>query len=331
MQIFHSIADIAACQEQDRRPSVVTIGSFDGIHLAHRELLRRVCEQARARNAVSVAVSFEPHPLAVLAPSRMPKLLTPLPAKIDLLASTGIDRLLLIPFTTELSQWSAEMFIEQVLVAALHAKAVIVGDNFRFGHRQSGTPELLQQLGKNFSYTAEIFPKMTLRGRTISSSEIRVLLETGKLSHANRLLGRPFSVRGGIATGLGIGARQTVPTFNLDDYPGLLPVRGVYVTRTKLFSDDFSSMVESEAIDSVTNVGTRPTFGEREMGVETHLLQTLPAAAMQPAAMEIFFFHRLRDERKFDSPSALKQQIIADIDRARRYLRRARMLTEPRA
>jgi len=330
MQIFHTLDEIAACYRQDGRRSVGTVGSFDGIHRAHRALLERVSELALSNRAASVAVTFDPHPLAVLAPGKLPRMLTPGDARIELLGVAGIDRLLLLPFTRELSQCSPQQFVEEVLVRALHVHTVIIGENFRFGARQAGTPEVLIELGKQFGFKTEIFPKFEFGGRTVSSSEIRSLLEAGNIPAANRLLGRPYSIRGPIESGLGIGSKQTVPTFNLGDYPGLIPACGVYVTETRLFDASGQLHGKSQGEASVTNIGTRPTFGERPIGVETHLLAP-PSGPDLPkiTQMEIAFLYRLRDEKKFDSPSALLTQIHSDVERAHRYFRRTKR-TRPR-
>ena len=327
MQVFRTLDEIAACYRQNNRRSVVTVGSFDGIHRAHRALLERVSALARSRRAASVAVTFDPHPLAVLAPGKLPKMLTPGDARIELLGATGIDRLLLLPFTRELSQWSPEQFVDEVLVRALHVHTVIIGENFRFGARQSGTPEVLIELGEKFGFATQIFPKFELGGRTVSSSEIRSLLEAGNISAANRLLGRPYSIRGPIESGLGIGSKQAVPTFNLGDHPGLIPACGVYITETRLFDASGPLHGKLQGEPSVTNVGTRPTFGERPMGVETHLL-TPPSGPdlSRCTQMEIAFLYLLRDEKKFASPSALLAQIHSDVERAHRYFRRTKRI-----
>jgi riboflavin kinase / FMN adenylyltransferase len=328
MQVFRTLDEAAACYQRDNRRSAVTVGSFDGIHRAHRALLERVSSVALSSRAVSVAVTFEPHPLAVLAPSKLPKLLTPGASKIELLGATGIDRLLLLPFTRELSQWPPEQFVEEVLVKALHARSVIVGENFRFGVRQTGTPEALAKLGTKYDFTTEVFPKFEFRGRVVSSSEIRSLLEAGNMSAANRLLGRPYSIRGPIASGLGIGSKQTVPTFNLGGYPGLIPANGVYITETRLFDAQAQVIGPAHGKPSVTNVGMRPTFGERPLGVETHLLVSPSASeiASKATEIEIAFLYRLRDERKFESPNALLAQIHSDVERANRYFGRIKKL-----
>ncbi|HEV8612155.1 MAG TPA: bifunctional riboflavin kinase/FMN adenylyltransferase, partial [Gemmatimonadales bacterium] len=274
MEIFHSLEQIA---QPDGR-SVVTIGSFDGIHRAHQELLERVRQLAREADATSVAVTFDPHPVQILAPEKAPKLLTPLPIKLELLEQSGIDRLLILPFTRELSRWSPEQFVQEVLVKAVRAVAVLVGENFRFGHKQAGNPQVMADLGRRFQFQTEILPFMQIRGQTVSSSQIRSLLEQGKITLANRLLGRPFSVRNAIESGLGIGRSQTVPTLNLAPYFEMLPAAGVYVTWAKL-RNGIDENRKATHLRSVTNAGCRPTFGERDLGVETHLLDAYDGPA----------------------------------------------------
>lgn len=319
MEIFHSLDEIA------RRPgpSAVTIGSFDGIHLAHKELLRRVRQRAQREGWASVAVTFDPHPVAVLAPDKAPKMLTPLPVKLELLERSQIDRLLILPFTLEFSRWSPKQFVEGVLVQALRTKTVLVGENFRFGHLQAGNPEVLQQLGQRFGFSTEILEKMVLRRKVISSSQIRTLLQQGKITLANRLLGHPYIVRGPLEPGLGIGRTQTVPTFNVDIRTSLVPRSGVYITLARL------GVVERESgpaaglrkpLPAVSNVGYRPTFGRRALGVETHLLEF--SSGQEPTILDVSFLYRLRDERKFESAEQLKDQIQRDIHRAQVYFRR---------
>lgn len=333
MEILHSLEEAA----RKNGPSVVTIGSFDGIHLAHQELLRRIRKMAADKHAASVAITFHPHPVEVLRPAKAPKLITPLPVKIELMEQSGIDRLLLFPFTEEFSHWSPEKFVEEVLSKALHAKAVMIGENFCFGYQQAGRPPLMDQLGRRFGFETHVLPDMWHRKMMVSSSQIRRLLEEGRIVQANRLLGRPFNVRGPIERGLGIGSKETVPTLNLGSYSGLLPAAGVYVTWTRLVTHlgdeiagptSIAAATESQRparfLRSVTNVGRRPTFGERDLGVETHLLDPLSVSSHAPAPseMEVSFLYRLRDERKFDSAQELKAQIMRDVRRAESYFRR---------
>ncbi|OFW01632.1 MAG: riboflavin biosynthesis protein RibF [Acidobacteria bacterium RIFCSPLOWO2_12_FULL_59_11] len=324
MEIYYSLEEIA----QQSRRSVATVGNFDGVHLAHQELLRRVQERARQENAASVAVTFDPHPSKVLAPQKAPSLLTPLSVKQELLAKSGIDRLLILPFTRDFSLWSPEQFVQELLVNTLQATAVVVGESFRFGHRQTGTPAVLQELGQRWNFQTEVLPRICVRKLVVSSSQIRRLLDEGKISLANRLLGRPFSIRNRVEPGRGIGRSQTVPTLNLAPYAERLPAAGVYITWTRFpAQSDDKKGVEPQGAEpparqfrSVTNVGHKPTFGEHELGVETHLLE--PWEGEPPNNLEVSFLFRLRNERKFESAEELKQQIMKDIRGAEAYFRR---------
>ena len=290
--------------------SVVTVGNFDGVHLAHQQLLRGVVERARHLRAVGAAVTFEPHPTRVIAPERAPKLLTPLERKIRLIESLGIELLVVLPFTRELSCLSPPEFVRQVLTKRLHAAAVEVGPNFRFGHRQAGDVALLRELARQEGFGLDVLPTVEMRGERVSSSRIRELLSEGRAHLAGRLLGRPFSVAGPIVTGIGVGQKQTVPTLNLAPYEEQLPKRGVYVTHTKLGGAIY---------ESATNVGHKPTFGEHRLTVESYLLNF--SGEIDSDEMEIGFLHRLRDEVKFPSPAALKAQIQRDARRSVKFFR----------
>ena len=299
-----------------RRPSVVTVGNFDGVHLAHQRLLRSVVETARqtgqtgTTGAVAAAVTFEPHPARVLAPERAPKLLTPLERKARLIEEQGIGLLVILPFTREFSCLSPLEFVSQVITEKLRAAVVEVGPNFRFGHGQAGDVALLTELGREQGFRTEVLPAVEVQGERVSSSRIRDLLSEGRVGAAGRLLGRPFAVYGSIVQGIGVGRKQTVPTLNLAPYEEQLPKRGVYVTQTKVGRDTY---------ESVTNVGHKPTFGEHRLTVESFLLSF--SGEINEAAMEVEFLHRLRDEMKFPSPAALKTQIQKDARRSVRFFR----------
>ena len=310
------------------RSAVTTIGNFDGVHLGHQKLLRRVAERASSAGAVAITLTFDPHPAQVLAPSRVPTLLTPLPEKVRLIESTGIDLLWVRPFTEELSRMPPRDFVYEVLIRELRAVAIVVGPNFRFGHRQGGDISLLIQLGRRFGFEVEVAEAVRVRGEMCSSTRIRELVGVGRVSLAGRLLGRPFSVSGPIVSGSGIGREHTVPTLNLDHVdralagrrPRQLPKAGVYVTKT---------LVASGEHESVTNVGRKPTFGEHELTVESFLLDYRDGR-IDASEMEIRFMHRLRDERKFPDPAALKAQISRDAQRSRAFFRRLRAGRRPR-
>ena len=297
-------------------PSVVTIGNFDGVHLAHQTLLRRVVEVARPQGARATAITFEPHPIKILAPDHAPKLLTPLRRKVELIAATGIDLLVVLPFTRELARQSPLEFVRRVLVDPLHASSVHVGPNFRFGYRQSGDTEILEELGNQEGFRVEVLPMLLVRGDRVSSTRIRELLTEGQVHKANRLLGRPFSSRGPIVAGMGVGRKHTVPTLNLAPIEEQLPKVGVYVTHT---------LLAGVSHDSVTNVGFKPTFGDHRLTVETFLLDF--SGQIDEVDMEIEFLYRLRDEMKFQNPAILKVQIQED---ARRSLKFFRLLKEYR-
>ena len=291
-------------------PCVVTIGNFDGVHLAHQTLLRRVVEVGRAQGLSATAITFEPHPIKLLSPDHAPKLLTPLPRKVDLIATTGIDLLVVLPFTRELARQSPLEFVRRVLVNPLHASSVHVGPNFRFGYRQSGDTEILEELGDQEGFRVEVVPMLTARGDRVSSTRIRELLTEGHVHKANRLLGRPFAARGPIVAGMGVGRKHTVPTLNLAPIEEQLPKVGVYVTRTHL---------AGVRHDSVTNVGFKPTFGDHRLTVETFLLDF--SGQIDEIDMEIEFLYRLRDEMKFQNPAILKVQIQEDARRALKFFR----------
>ena len=318
MQLIRDITEL----REPVNSSVVTIGNFDGVHLGHHRLFRRVVERARAGGFVSAALTFDPHPSQILAPERAPKLLTTLPEKARLIEATGIDLLWVRAFTREFSLMSPERFVEELLVRDLHARAVVVGPNFRFGNRHAGDDRLLIELGREHDFEVEVVEPLIVRAQMASSTRIRELAELGCVYLAGRLLGRPFSVSGAIVRGLGIGKQQTVPTLNLAHVdqrssaqpPRQIPKGGVYVTRTR------ASGIEHE---SVTNVGRKPTFGEHELTVESFLLD-YRGGRIEADEMEIQFLHRLRDERKFPDAAALKSQIVNDAGRALSYFRRLR-------
>lgn len=290
--------------------SVVTIGNFDGVHLAHQTLLRRVVQVARAQHLLAAAITFEPHPIKVLSPDHAPKLLTPLRRKVELIAATGIDLLVVLPFGRDLARQSPLEFVRRVLVDPLRASSVHVGPNFRFGYRQSGDTEILEELGKQEGFRVEVVPMLVVRGDRVSSTRIRELLSEGRVQKANRLLGRPFSSRGPIVAGMGVGRKHTVPTLNLAPIEEQLPKVGVYVTHT---------LLGGVRHDSVTNVGFKPTFGDHRLTVETFLLNF--SGEINEIDMEIEFLYRLRDEMKFQNPAILKVQIQEDARRSLKFFR----------
>jgi riboflavin kinase / FMN adenylyltransferase len=309
MQTFHKLDEVPA----DFGATVVSVGNFDGVHRAHRHVLDEIVGRARAANAKSVAVTFEPHPSRILRPDNNLKLLTPLPEKLRLLDATKVDAVLLLPFSRDLSLVSPHEFAREILKKRLHACEVHEGYNFHFGHKAAGDIHLLRKLGAEMGFIVHDYPEMRLRGESVSSSQIRKLLSEGRVSRARHLLARPFSILSTPGRGRGYGTKYTVPTINLARYDELVPKDGVYITRTR---------VGDECFDSVTNIGNRPTFGSDSFAIESHLLNFHPLDLSPETEIELFFLDRLRDEIKFPSVEALKEQIGRDVGKAQRYLRR---------
>ena len=311
MQVFRHIDDVP----DDFGPAIVTVGNFDGVHRAHQSVIAEVVRRARAISGKSIAVTFDPHPTRVLRPDVSPRLITPLPVKLELLRKTGLDAALVIPFSRDLSLMSPRDFAESVLTETLHAHEVHEGFNFHFGHKAEGNVDRLTDFGREFGFEVKRYPALTIRGEVVSSSRIRSLLAEGNVSKARALLGRVFSVFSTPGRGRGYGHKYTVPTINLSRYDELVPRNGVYITRTR---------VSGEVFDAVTNVGVRPTFGEDSFAIESHLLNFHPISLTAQTEVELCFLDRVRDEQKFPSVEELRQQIGKDVQRAQRYFRRLR-------
>ena len=314
--IAHSLSEAA-----NFGPCAVTIGNFDGVHQAHRRLLRAAVESASKAGLQPAVLMFDPHPSCVVAPERAPRLLTSLEERCDLIRTEGIENILIQPFTAELARLTPEEFGIQFLRDGLSAKYVIVGENFRFGCKQAGDTETLKDLGSRLGFEARLIEIVRWRGRRVSSGEVRKLVAMGEVGIACRLLERPYPISGEIVRGFGIGSKQTVPTLNLHTDAQVLPARGVYITRT-------TDLAGSRHWNSITNVGYRPTFGDTcgkddTLSIETFLLDPFDGAT--PERIRLEFLRRVRDERKFENPEALKAQILRDVGRATAYFRRVRL------
>jgi riboflavin kinase/FMN adenylyltransferase len=311
MRIYRSLDEVPA----DFGPCALTIGNFDGVHFGHRRILRQVVALAASRNWKSAVLTFDPHPTQVVAPDRTPVLLTSPAHRAELMAEEGVGEVLILPFNQEIARLEPEDFVRQLLVDRLGVRAVLVGDNFCFGHRQKGNVRLLTELGARLGFETVIVGAVNWRGRMVSSSGIRALLRAGRVSLAARMLQHPYALDGAVVEGRGVGSKQTVPTLNLAPDAGLVPAAGVYVTRTYDLGD-------GRRWNAITNVGYRPTFGASDqLSIETFLLD--PFTGDSPERIRVEFLWRVRDERQFESPAALKQQILRDVSLAQRYFRRA--------
>ncbi len=316
MRVARSLEEAAAFE-----PVAVTIGNFDGVHSGHQLLLHEVTTVAKEKGLEPAVLTFDPHPASIVAPQRAARLLTTQAERCSVLAREGIEYVLVLPFTREMAHWTPEQFVERVLVKALRARVVIVGSNFLFGHDQAGDTKVLTQLGQRFGFETRIITPVKRRGRTVSSSEIRRVVEVGNVALASRLLGRPYATAGVVVSGQGIGSKQTVPTLNLRTHAQVLPATGVYITHT--FDEE-----SPRRWNSITNIGYRPTFesAEPQLTIETFLLDPLTEPA--PRQIRVEYLRRVREERKFESPGALKAQILRDVARAQAFFRRLKKWTQ---
>jgi riboflavin kinase/FMN adenylyltransferase len=316
MLIYRSLDEIPS----DFGPTVATIGNFDGVHRGHQLVIEEVIRRARELNARSLAITFDPHPVRVLRPEAALPLITPHAEKLELLASTGIDATLVLPFTSELSHMTARAFASQVLRNKLGVIELHEGENFRFGYQAEAGIDALDTLGRELGFHVEVYAPRSLRGEAVSSSRVRKLISAGDVSHARALLGQPFAILGTPAPGRGYGTRYTVPTINMAPYSELIPAIGVYIT---------TLTVGAETFDAVTNVGNRPTFGADSFTIESHLLNFHPIELTESTPLTLAFLHRLRDEIRWPSPEALREQIGRDVRRAQRYFTLCRLLASP--
>jgi len=310
MQVFRSLAEIPA----GFGPTVAAVGNFDGVHCGHREILASVTAEAHGTGAKAVAITFDPHPEHFLRPNKAPRLITPAAERLRLLAETGIDAALVLPFDAALAHLAPSDFVAQILVGGLGVRSMHEGQNFRFGHCAAAGVEELAAMGAEQGFTVSVHGGVCVRGLEVSSSAIRALVAAGDVRRARWMLGRPFTLLSTPARGRGIGSKLLVPTANLAPYGGLLPAFGVYVTRLK---------IAGRAFQAVTNVGNRPTFGAASFAVESHILNFEPVEMNEETPVELEFLMRLRGEREWPSPEALKAQIFKDVARAKRYFRLA--------
>ena len=291
----------------------IAIGNFDGVHIGHQALLRAARELARERGLIPSVLTFHPHPTAVVAPERTPPMICTLEQRLSLLESAGAEQIMVLPFTDEVCRLSPQQFVSDILVGSLNTKAVFVGENFRFGHKQAGTPETLLQLGQVFGFESQFVRPVSYRGEIVSSSLIRECLKNGNVSRARRLLGRCFFIEGDVVAGRGVGSKQLVPTLNVRPEPEQVIPRGIYVTETH-------DTVRARHWQSITNVGVSPTFGTNETAVETYLLSDFDG--LTPESIRVEFRRFVRWETWFPTVEDLRVQIFKDVARAKAYWRR---------
>lgn len=292
--------------------SVVTIGFFDGVHRGHQSIIGRAVAVAAERGVRAAAVTFDRHPMEVIRPGSQPRYLQTLDRRIAALSAQGVDLVLVLPFTDEFSQLAPEAFVETVLAGPLQARQVVVGTNFRFGHRAAGDVVSLDDLGAVHGFGVEAVGLLDLDGTPISSTEIREHLDRGDVAWAATALGRPFVLDGPVVRGEGRGRSIGIPTANMEVGEHMqVPAGGVYAGHAAIAGS-------SQHWACVVNIGTRPTFGGEAVSVEAHLLDA--DVDLYGERLAVAFEERLRDEQRFDGPDALVAQIHRDIGAARQRL-----------
>ena len=306
MKIFHGTENANIM-----RPTVLTLGVFDGLHLGHQRIMQTVVERAKAVDAVATAMTFDPHPRAVLHPESAPPLLQTLDQRLANFQVLGIEQAIVIPFTREFASQPAQAFLSDIIRDRLHAKEVYLGKGFAFGKDRGGNIELLRAMSEKLGFIPDEVNEVQIRGQRISSSKIRHLLAEGRINLARRMLGRPYGVEGVIIRGNRRGHTIGFPTANLKPHNRVIPKYGVYATAT---------LIDGSWRKSITNIGVRPTFEDtNEPSIESYIFDF--DGELYGDVLRVRFLHRIRDERKFNGIEELKAQIEKDTRRARNYFR----------
>ncbi len=300
MQIARQLQEISLDLSQG---SCVTIGNFDGVHNGHRKLIARMMSKAASAHLAGIVVTFDPHPLRVLAKEHAPVFITDHEKKLDLLAALGVDLTLTLEFTHALAAMEPEDFIHDILVAGLHLKELVVGYDYSFGKERKGHFALLTKLGEKYGFSCERLEPVIIDGAIVSSTRIRDMLTAGDVWGVRTLLDRFYVIRGTVVRGMNRGgALLGFPTANLQVRDELLPAPGVYAVWVE---------VEGSTYKGVTNIGCNPTFGEQALSVETHIVDF--DRDIYHCELRLSFVHRLRDERAFANVSDLVLQIHNDV------------------
>jgi riboflavin kinase / FMN adenylyltransferase len=306
MRIFHGTENANI-----QKPTVLTLGVFDGLHLGHQRIMQTVVERAKTVDAHATAITFDPHPRAVLHPESAPPLLQTLDQRLANFEVLGIEQAIVIPFTQEFASNPAEDFLHDIVHDRLHAIEVYLGKGFAFGRGRGGNIELLRRMSEELGFFADEVPEVCVRGRRVSSSLIRALLSEGRVNLARRMLGRPYGVEGVIIRGNQRGRTIGFPTANLKPHNRVVPKNGVYATAT---------LVDGTWRRSITNVGVRPTFDDgADVSIESYIFDF--DGDLYGDVLRVRFLHRIRDERKFSGIDELKAQIQKDTARALNYFR----------
>jgi len=302
------IEDLNALEKPLVNP-VLTIGNFDGVHRGHLALFEKVKERAGAIRGCSAVMTFEPHPIRVMKPGNGPRLITPTQQKVELIGRAGMDVLFCIPFTREFADISAQDFVRNILVTRIGIKELVVGYDYAFGRNREGNIPLLREMGENLGFAVHLVEPIQVEHMLVSSTSIRRLIQEGRLAEAKTLLGRDFQVEGTVVRGHNRGGRLLgFPTANLNPHDELLPRTGVYAVFV---------FVNDRTYNGVTNVGYNPTFLDKALSVETHILDF--SEDIVGEKIKLTFLHRLRDEKVFKNVQELTDQISQDIRDAKQW------------
>jgi riboflavin kinase / FMN adenylyltransferase len=289
--------------------TVATLGNFDGVHLGHQAILRKLVENSQNLNLPSVVMTFDPVPKKVLAPETAPPLIQTLEQRLEIFARLGINNTIVVVFNNEFARKTPQEFVKEYLIDLLHVHTFVVGGNFAFGYRKQGNLALLKQMGSEYGFNVECVDAVQDGGSRISSTLIRHEIQNGQIEQARVHLGHPFALRGAVVKGEQLGGKIGIPTANLQVKNELLPARGVYACK---------AIFEQQEFPAAVNVGFRPTVGGKKLTVEAHLIGF--SGELYGKELELQFFHRIREEKQFAGIDALKAQIMTDINAARAYL-----------
>ena len=304
MKIFRSAKEFIT----DEKTSIVTIGTFDGVHIGHKEIIKNLIENAHRKNDKSVILTFFPHPRMVIQKGSRIKLLTTLEEKVALLEKSGLDYLIVQPFNKEFSRLTALEFVRDILVGQLKIKKLVIGYDHHFGRNREGNFEQLKEYGTVYGFTVEEIPAQDIENVAVSSTKIRRALSEGRIERANAYLGYEFMLSGKIIHGKGLGKKWNYPTINVnvEEPYKLIPKPGVYIVKT---------IIKDKKVFGIMNIGHRPTVNGKHQTIEVHLLDF--NADLYGKTIQIHLAYRLRDEQKFDSVEALFVQIKEDEQKAR--------------
>ncbi len=307
MKIFEGASQI---QEKFKNP-VVTIGNFDGVHLGHQALFKKVIDKARAIDGVSVVYTFDPHPLKVLDPDRFFPLITTRAEKERVIEWSGIDVLVREKFTKDFAQLSTDEFVSEVLCDRIGALEIFIGTDYRFGKGRKGTTDLLRKLGDRCGLLINILENIEVEGVQVRSTMIRSFILEGKVRDAAHFLGRPYTLKGKVVRGMALGRKLGVPTANLEPEKDLYPRNGIFAVRV---------LMENHYAQGVLNIGTNPTFPGKGFSLEVHLLDF--DQDIYDTDIELIFIEKLRDEKKFETSELLVEQIRKDIEDTRKIFKK---------